>query len=74
MDDLMDQTILFSMDGVVFNRAVFRYQQSFGTPGATEIIDNITFTPASAPVPEPISIFLLGTGIASLAVRNRLRR
>ena len=53
LNDVMDQTIVFSMSGVVFNRAFFRYEQSIGTPGATEIIDNINFTPASEPVPEP---------------------
>jgi PEP-CTERM motif len=74
LNDLMDQTIVFSMDGVVFNRAVFRYQQSIGTPGATEIIDNINFTPASEPVPEPASILLLGTGVATFAIRVRARR
>ena len=70
----MDQTIVFSMDNVVFNRAVFRYQQSFGNPGATEIIDNITFTPASEPVPEPVSILLLGTGVTGLAIRKLRQR
>ena len=74
LNDLMDQTIVFSMDNVVFNRAVFRYQQSFGNPGATEIIDNITFTPASEPVPEPVSILLLGTGVTGLALRKLRRR
>ena len=43
LNDVMDQTIVFSMSGVVFNRAFFRYEQSIGTPGATEIIDNINF-------------------------------
>jgi len=74
LNDLMDQTIVFSMDGVVFNRAVFRYQQSFATPGAAEIIDNINFTPVSATVPEPVSILLLGTGLAALVIPGRLKR
>jgi hypothetical protein len=74
LNDLMDQTIVFSMAGVVFNRAIFRYQQSIGTPGATEIIDNINFTPASAPIPEPASILLLGTGVTTLAIRIRSSR
>ena len=74
LNDLMDQTIVFSMNNVVFNRAVFRYQQSIGTPGATEIIDNIVFTPASAPTPEPASILLLGTGtLLGIAVRLKRR-
>ena len=73
LNDLMDQTIVFSMSNVVFNRAVFRYAQSFANPGATEIIDNITFTPASEPIPEPVSILLLGPGVTALAIR-RLRR
>ena len=75
LNDLMDQTIVFSMDNVVFNRAIFRYAQPFGNPGAAEIIDNITFTPASAPVPEPGSMLMLATGVAALtfAVRSRLR-
>jgi hypothetical protein len=72
LNDLMDQTIVFSMNNVVFNRAVFRFQQSIGTPGATEIIDNINFTPA-AEVPEPASLLLLGTGV-SLGIAARLRR
>ena len=72
LNDLMDQTIVFSMNNVVFNRAVFSYQQSFGTPGATEIIDNINFTPA-AEVPEPASILLLGTGALGIAARLRRR-
>ena len=74
LNDLMDQTIVFSMDGVVFNRAIFRFQQSVGTPGATEIIDNINFTPASEPIPEPTSILLLGTGVATIAIRVRAKR
>jgi hypothetical protein len=73
LNDLMDQTIVFSTANVVFNRAVFRYQQSLGTPGATEIIDNINFTPASASVPEPASILLLLTGVSTLALRVRRR-
>jgi hypothetical protein len=74
LNDIMDQTIVFSMSNVVFNRAVFRYRQSFANPGATEIIDNITFTPASAAVPEPVSILLLSTGLAALAIPGRIRR
>jgi hypothetical protein len=75
MNDLMDQTIVFSMSNVVFNRAVFRYQQSFGNPGATEIIDNINFTPASVAVPEPASILLFVIGAATLAgVKQRFSR
>ena len=70
-NDLMDQTIVFSMSNVIFNRAVFSYRQSIGTPGATEIIDNINFTAASEPVPEPASIFLLATGISTLAIAIR---
>ncbi len=73
LNDLMDQTIVFSMNNVVFNRAVFRYEQSVGLPGATEMIDNINFTPAAAPIPEPASILLLGTGV-SLGIAVRLRR
>ena len=37
-------------------------------------IDNVTFTPAAAPTPEPSSLALLGTGLAALVRFGRRRR
>jgi len=77
LNDIMDQTIIFSVNNVIFNRAVFRYEQPGGaTPGAAEIIDNINFTAAGGPhpVPEPASVLLLVTALAMMAlfVRSRI--
>lgn len=76
INDTMDQTIIFSVNNVIFNRAVFRYEQPGGaTPGAAEIIDNINFTAApTVPVPEPASVLLLVTALAMMAlfVRSRI--
>jgi hypothetical protein len=75
LNDIMDQTIIFSVNNVIFNRAVFRYEQPGGaTPGAAEIIDNINFTAAPQPVPEPASVLLLVTALAMMAlfVRSRI--
>jgi hypothetical protein len=46
---------------------------SIGVPGFDFAIDNVTFTPTEAVVPEPGSILLAGGGIAGMLLRRRNR-
>jgi len=71
---LLDQTIMFSMSGVVFDEAFFQYRGSFGVPlNVREAVDDIAFTQAAAPtaVPEPTSVLLIATGAAGLLAKAR---
>lgn len=47
-----------------------RFTRSQGIP----FMDNVAFGQAVAPVPEPTSMLLLGTGLAAISLRRRLRR
>jgi hypothetical protein len=73
LNDLMDQTFVFDED-LAFNKATVEY---LGVPlnnqnGLIEIIDNIVFEEAdAAPVPEPGTMFLLGSGLFGLVMRGR---
>lgn len=59
----------FSLIG--FNDVISVQFASIAKPFA---IDNINVTESSAPVPEPASLFLLGSGLSGLAALVRRRR
>lgn len=61
-DDIMNQTISYS--GAAFDRATFFYNVN-PSQGLIEIVDNITLTQA-APVPEPGTWMLMGTGLLGI--------
>jgi PEP-CTERM motif-containing protein len=80
-NDVMDQTISFS--GVLFDHVTFAYTNSSFSPftggpgtntGLIEVVDNIRYEPANAPVPEPGSLLLLGAGLAGLRYSRRRRQ
>lgn len=64
-------TTLLSGQGI----ALIEFTSFVGTNGLrTFNFQNITYNFQPAPVPEPTTIFLLGTGLAGLAARARKRR
>jgi len=63
-DDIMNQNILFS--GALFDSATFYYNVTNPALGLTEVVDNITFNPASSTVPIPGAVWLLGSGLIGL--------
>jgi hypothetical protein len=72
-DDIMNQFISFS--GSPFDGALFWYGNAAGVPiDLIEIVDDITFEPAVAAVPEPASLLLLGSGVVTIAARFRRRQ
>jgi hypothetical protein len=42
--------------------------------GGQPLLDNVSFSAASEPVPEPATLALLGTGLAGLVARSRRGR
>lgn len=81
-NDIMDQTIGFNFGP--FDNFTFAYTDAAGNPftggpgtnvGLIEVIDNITFDVADAPVPEPATwgMMILGFGGVGAILRRRQR-
>jgi hypothetical protein len=70
-DDIMNQQI--GLSGPIFNKATFKYDVN-PQLGLIEIVDNIEFTPAQAPIPEAGSLALFGVGLCGLVGYTRRRR
>ena len=63
---------LFSYTGVPVGRAVI----TFNNPSAALrfALDNLTFDQPAAPIPEPATLLLLGTGLAGIVAIHRRRQ
>ena len=48
--------------------------KTFSVPGSTTVVATLDFLSDPAPVPEPTTLLLFGTGLAGLAGRSRIRR
>jgi hypothetical protein len=69
-NDLMDQSLAIS--GVNFDSATFGFTDGNLVPiPLTEVVDNITFTAAGNPLPEPASIALFGLALGGVAMSRR---
>jgi len=66
-----DQLFNASLSGEGFALVHFRL---FSPTGNSYVVRDITFNFQPAPVPEPATLFLLGTGVAAVASRLRKRR
>ncbi|OGU11778.1 MAG: hypothetical protein A2075_09585 [Geobacteraceae bacterium GWC2_58_44] len=72
-NDFMDQTISYT--GASFDNAFFYYIAANGAPAnLIEVVDNINFSNTAAPVPEPSTIILLGTGLLGVGLARRKRK
>lgn len=72
LNTIMDQSI--SLSGMLFNRALFWYGDTDGHDvWMSEVVDNITYTTYTPPVPAPApaAVWLFGSGLAGLLGFNR---